>query len=146
MSGTNIDAVGLSAQVVSAYVSNNSVPSGELPNLIATVHAALLGLGRPTAEPVPEKLVPAIPIKKSITPDAIVCLEDGKAFKSLKRHLSSKYDMTPEQYRTKWNLPPDYPMVAPNYAEARAQMAKAMGLGRKSAKPAVKGRARSKAA
>lgn len=142
MSGNNNDAVGLSADIVAAYVSNNSVPMSELPSLIAAIHNSLLGLGKGTAAPAPEKLVPAVPIRKSITPDAIICLEDGRAFKSLKRHLNSKYNLTPDQYRTKWNLPADYPMVAPNYAETRSKMAKAIGLGRKVAKPRSKGRAK----
>ena len=122
----------LTADVVSAYVSNNSVPMGELPSLIADVYRAL-GDTQPAeqaSEPT-ERPKPAVPIKKSITPDYIVCLEDGKQFKSLKRHLSSRYNMTPEEYRARWNLPSDYPMVAPNYAAARSKLAREMGLGRK---------------
>ena len=127
------DLRALTADVVSAYVSNNSVPMSELPNLIADVHRALgdTGGGEQTAKQPAEKPKPAVPIKKSVTDDYIICLEDGKQFKSLKRHLSSKYDMTPEEYRSRWGLPPDYPMVAPNYAAARSKLAREMGLGRK---------------
>lgn len=139
MSDQNIDVVGLSVGIITAYVSNNPVPKSELTNLILTTHAAIESLGKePT--PVEEKLVPAVPIKKSITPDAIICLEDGKAFKTLRRHLSTKYGMTPEEYRAKWGLPVDYPMVAPNYADARSKMAKSMGLGRKGPQPTAKRR------
>ena len=119
----------LTASIVSAYVSNNSVPASDLPALISQVHAALTrvlnGYGDAPREP-PKA---AIPVKKSITPEYIVCLEDGKKFKSLKRHLRAQYNMTPEQYREKWGLPSDYPMVAPNYAAARSRLAKQMGLG-----------------
>ena len=119
----------LAADIVSAYVSNNSVPSGELPSLINEVHAALLRVAGGAVEAPAEAPKPAIPVKRSITPDYIICLEDGKRFKSLKRHLRTQYDMTPEQYREKWGLPADYPMVAPNYARARSELAKEMGLG-----------------
>lgn len=119
----------LAAEIVSAYVSNNSVPSGDLPSLINDVHLALTKVGNGVVEAPAEAPKPAISIKKSITPDYIICLEDGKKFKSLKRHLRTQYDMTPEQYREKWGLPPDYPMVAPNYAKARSELAKEMGLG-----------------
>jgi predicted transcriptional regulator len=119
----------LTATIVSAYVSNNSVPSAEIPNLIGQVHSALKRVsGGQVATPA-EPLKPAVPAKRSITADHLVCLEDGKKFKSLKRHLRTQYKMTPEQYREKWGLPPDYPMVAPNYAAARSQLAKQMGLG-----------------
>jgi predicted transcriptional regulator len=121
--------IGLTAEIVSAYVSNNTVASGDIPALINQVHAALQRVSSGQAEPSSEPLKPAVPIKRSINPDFIVCLEDGKKFKSLKRHLRTQYDMTPEQYREKWGLPPDYPMVAPNYAAARSQLAKQMGLG-----------------
>jgi predicted transcriptional regulator len=121
----------LTADVVAAYVSNNPVPVGELPNLIADVHAALGRVGGPVDQPVVEKLKPAVNPKRSVHDDYIVCLEDGKKFKSLKRHLMTHYNLTPEQYREKWNLDPSYPMVAPNYANARSQLAKKMGLGRK---------------
>ncbi|AWN52013.1 MucR family transcriptional regulator [Methylobacterium sp. 17Sr1-1] len=121
--------IGLAADIVAAFVSNNSVPVGDLPGLITSVHNALDGLGRAgTAEPA-EPLSPAVPIKKSIMPDYLVCLEDGKKFKSLKRHLRTRYGLSPEEYRERWNLSPDYPMVAPNYAAARSELAKTMGLG-----------------
>lgn len=124
------DFIELTADIVSAYVSNNSVPTSELPALISDVHAALSRVVGGVAPVVPaEAPKPAIPVKKSITADYLICLEDGKKFKSLKRHLRTQYNMSPEQYREKWGLPPDYPMVAPNYAEARSQMAKKMGLG-----------------
>jgi predicted transcriptional regulator len=119
----------LTAQIVSAYVSNNSVPAADIPALINQVHAALTRVLAGQAEAPTEPLRPAVSIKKSITPEYIVCLEDGKKFKSLKRHLRTQYNMTPEQYRDKWGLTPDYPMVAPNYAAARSQLAKQMGLG-----------------
>jgi predicted transcriptional regulator len=120
----------LTANIVSAYVSNNSVTSAEIPALISQVYSALMRIsnGSHVATPA-EPLKPAVPIKRSITAEYIICLEDGKKFKSLKRHLRTQYDMTPDQYRAKWNLAPDYPMVAPNYAAARSQLAKQMGLG-----------------
>ncbi len=121
--------IALTATIVSAYVSNNPVPSAEIGNLIGQVHSALLRLsGGQIAAPT-EPLKPAVPVKRSINSDFLVCLEDGKKFKSLKRHLRTQYNMTPDQYREKWGLPPDYPMVAPNYAAARSQLAKQMGLG-----------------
>jgi predicted transcriptional regulator len=120
----------LTAQIVSAYLSNNTTPASEIPALISQVHAALTrvssGRGEAPAEPAKK---PAVSVKKSMTADYLVCLEDGKRFKSLKRHLRTQYNMTPEQYRHKWQLPADYPMVAPNYAVARSQLAKNMGLG-----------------
>src|ERR1700689_743539 len=121
--------IDLTANIVSAYLSNNPTPASEIPGLINQIHAALVRVstGRPEAPSEPAK--PAVSVKKSMTPDYLVCLEDGKLFKSLKRHLRSQYNMTPEQYREKWGLPPDYPMVAPNYAVARSQLAKKMGLG-----------------
>ncbi|TBW41008.1 MucR family transcriptional regulator [Siculibacillus lacustris] len=122
--------IDLAADIVSAYVSNNTVPSAELAGLIAEVYAALQRTSSGVApEPLPEPLKPAVPLKKSVTPDYIICLEDGKKFKSLKRHLRTQYNMTPEEYREKWGLPADYPMVAPNYAQARSDLAKKMGLG-----------------
>lgn len=124
--------VKLTAEVVSAYVSNNPVARDEIPALISQVHNALLRVAGGAQEPAAEPLKPAISVKRSITPDYVVCLEDGKKFKSLKRHLRTQYGMTPEQYREKWNLPNDYPMVAPNYAAARSQLAKQMGLGQQS--------------
>jgi predicted transcriptional regulator len=124
------DFIELTADIVSAYVSNNSVPVSELPALISDVHASLSRVVGGVAPAVPtEAPKPAIAVKKSITADYLICLEDGKKFKSLKRHLRTQYNMSPEQYRDKWSLPPDYPMVAPNYAEARSQLAKKMGLG-----------------
>lgn len=123
--------IGITADIVSAYVSNNSVAHADLPKLIAEVHAALVRLakGEEPVEVAETKPQPAVPIKKSVTPDYIVSLEDGKKYKSLKRHLSSSYGMTPDEYRAKWGLPPDYPMVAPNYAKTRSELAKQMGLG-----------------
>ena len=123
------DYIELAADIVSAFVSNNSVPIADLPALIGSVHATLGKLTQSSVEEKPEPLTPAVSIKRSITPDYIVCLEDGKKFKSLKRHLRTRYDMTPDQYRAKWNLASDYPMVAPNYAAARSELAKNMGLG-----------------
>jgi len=119
----------LTANIVSAYVSNNTVSAAEIPSLIAQVFSALTRISSGQAATPAEPLKPAIAVKRSVTPEHIVCLEDGKKFKSLKRHLRSQYGMTPEQYREKWGLPPDYPMVAPNYAAARSQLAKQMGLG-----------------
>ena len=121
--------VGLTANIVSAYVSNNSVAASDIPALINQVHAAPLRVSSGQGEAHAEPLKPAVSIKKSITPEHLVCLEDGKKFKSLKRHLRTQYSMTPEQYREKWGLPVDYPMVAPNYAAARSRLAKEMGLG-----------------
>jgi predicted transcriptional regulator len=119
----------LTANIVSAYVSNNPVPAADIPTLINQIHSALMQVSAGRADVAAEPLRPAVSIKKSITPDHLVCLEDGKKFKSLRRHLRSQYNMTPEQYREKWGLPPHYPMVAPNYAAARSQLAKQMGLG-----------------
>lgn len=120
----------LTASIVSAYVSNNATSASEIPGLIGQVHAALMRVvGGRIDPPATEPAKPAVSLKKSMTPDYLVCLEDGKRFKSLKRHLRTRYNLTPEQYRDKWNLPPDYPMVAPNYAVARSQLAKKMGLG-----------------
>lgn len=137
----DVDFVGLTADVVSAYVSNNSVASADLPALIQSVHAALgAAVTGAVAEPVVE-LKPAVSIKKSVTADYIVCLEDGKQFKSLKRHLRTQYDLSPDDYRAKWGLAADYPMVAPNYAAARSELAKKAGLGRQRAKPAAPGKA-----
>jgi predicted transcriptional regulator len=119
----------LAADIVSAYVSNNSVSAAELTTLIGEVHGALLRVSSGAVEAPTEAPKPAVSVKKSITPDYIVCLEDGKKFKSLKRHLRTQYNMSPEEYREKWGLPADYPMVAPNYAQARSQLAKQMGLG-----------------
>ena len=133
---TSPNFIELAADIVSAYVSNNSVQAAELPALLAAVHGALAQTGHGQREETQAELVPAVPVKKSITPDAIICLDDGKRFKSLKRHLRTTYNLTPEQYRTKWNLPHDYPMVAPNYAIARSELAKTMGLGQQRRKGA----------
>jgi predicted transcriptional regulator len=123
--------VTLTADIVAAHVSNNSVAVSDLPLLISNVHGALAGLGAKAPEPEVKKQEPAVSVRSSIKPDYIVCLEDGKKLKMLKRHLMTHYQMTPEQYRTKWNLPADYPMVAPNYAEQRRSLAKKIGLGTK---------------
>ena len=120
----------LTSEIVAAHVSNNPVPLGELPGLIETVFGTLSTLSKPPAEPEVE-LKPAVPIKRSVQDDYITCLEDGKKLKMLKRHLKTAYDMTPEDYRAKWGLPHDYPMVAPSYARKRQQLAKKIGLGRK---------------
>ncbi len=125
------ELVALTADIVSAYVSNNVLVPSDLPELINKVYGALGAASAKAAGPVTEKLTPAVPIKRSVTPDHIVCLEDGKQFKSLKRHIRTDHDLTPDAYREKWGLPYDYPMVAPNYAEARSQLAKKIGLGRK---------------
>jgi predicted transcriptional regulator len=125
----NLNYIELAAEIVSAYVSNNSVPASDLPGLLSDVHVALMRVSTGTTAPAPEAAKPAVPPKKSITNDYIVCLEDGRKFKSLKRHLRTQYNMSPEEYREKWSLPPDYPMVAPAYAKARSALAKQMGLG-----------------
>jgi predicted transcriptional regulator len=126
---TGKNFIDLTTTIVSAYVSNNPMPASELPALISQIHAALLRVSTGRAELPLEPAKPAVPVKKSMTADYLICLEDGKRFKSLKRHLRTQYGMTPEQYRDKWGLPPDYPMVAPNYAVQRSQLAKKMGLG-----------------
>jgi len=124
-----LDLVGLTAEIVSAYVSNNALGREDLPAIISDVHEALSRASQRTSVGDREELKPAVALKKSVTPDYIVCLEDGKKFKSLKRHLRTHYNLSPEEYREKWGLPHDYPMVAPNYAAARSQLAKQMGLG-----------------
>ena len=120
----------LTADIVASHVSNNAVAVNEIPQLVRQVFEALSTVGQPPQEEVkaPE---PAVPVRRSVTPDYIICLEDGKKLKMLKRHLKTAYDMTPEEYRRKWNLPPDYPMVAPNYAQQRRDLAKEIGLGRR---------------
>jgi predicted transcriptional regulator len=120
----------LTAEIVAAYVSNNSVAANDLPNVISQVHAALGGTTTPVEEVV-EKPTPAVTVRRSIQDDHLICLEDGQKFKSLKRHLMTHHGLTPEQYREKWELAADYPMVAPAYAEARSKLAKEMGLGQK---------------
>ncbi|MET0546600.1 MAG: MucR family transcriptional regulator [Caulobacterales bacterium] len=122
------DLAAMTASIVSAYVENHQLKPSELPALIQTVHQALSQLGR-EGENGAERTAPAVSVKKSITSEYLVCLEDGRKFKSLKRHLRTRYNMTPEEYRAKWGLPPDYPMVAPNYARVRSNLAKNMGLG-----------------
>jgi predicted transcriptional regulator len=122
------ELIEMTADIVAAYVSANDVAATELPGLIRSVHGALGGVNSAPAPAEPPR-EPAVPVKKSITPEHIVCLEDGRKFKSLKRHLRSKYNLSPEEYRAKWGLPKDYPMVAPNYARARSDLAKRMGLG-----------------
>ncbi|MGD9783873.1 MAG: MucR family transcriptional regulator [Hyphomicrobiaceae bacterium] len=127
--GEDRELVELTAKIVSAYVSNNTVVASELPQLISDTHAALIrATGRPV-ETERDEQRPKVSVKKSVMPDYIICLEDGKKFKSLKRHLRTHYNMSPEEYREKWNLPHDYPMVAPNYARQRSDLAKKMGLG-----------------
>ena len=137
--------INLAADIVSAHVQNNTVAVGDLPRLIESVHGALASLGTPPA-PVEEPAKPAVTIRASVKPDYIVCLEDGKKLKMLKRHLMTHYQMTPADYRAKWGLPADYPMVAPNYTEKRRDLAKKIGLGRKpgtkvASKPAAKAKA-----
>lgn len=127
----NRNFVETAAKLVAAYVSQNRITPAELPNLIKQVHLALSTLGKGDQRPSVVALVPAVPIKKSITPEYLISLEDGKHFKTLKRHLTIHYNLTPEQYRAKWSLPPDYPMVAPSYAERRSALAKSAGLGRR---------------
>ena len=123
------DVLGLTAQIVAAHVSNNPTGADALPSLIQEVYRTLAGVGK--EQVVPDKQPPAVPVKKSVFPDHIICLEDGKKLKMLKRHLKTSYNMTPEQYREKWQLPQDYPMVAPNYAKHRSSLAKKIGLGTK---------------
>ena len=123
--------ISLTADIVSAHVSNNSVAVNDLPTLIQNVHKALSGLSMTAPEPEAKKQEPVVPIRSSVKPDYIVCLEDGKKLKMLKRHLMTHYQMTPDEYRQKWGLSPDYPMVAPNYAEQRRSLAVKIGLGTK---------------
>ena len=127
------ELLGLATEIVSAYVSHNSLGASDVPRMITDVYNTLAGLGQPVV-PVQAELVPAVPVRKSVTGDYIVCLDDGKKFKSLKRHLTL-LGMTPDQYRSKWSLPSDYPMVAPNYAATRSDLAKKIGLGRPRAEP-----------
>ncbi len=137
-----LDLAALTADIVSSFVSGNHVEATELPGLIASVHGALAGAGK--VGPVAEPLVPAVPIKKSVTPDYLISLETGRKFKALKRYLRVSHDLSPDEYRQKWGLPADYPMVAPNYAAARSELAKSLGLGRKPAPAPAKTRAPAK--
>lgn len=132
---SNNETTALTVQIVSAHVANNIVAPNDLPALIGQIYSALSALGKP-AEPAPVRPEPALPIRKSVTPDYLICLEDGKKLKMLKRHLHSAYNMTPEQYRERWGLPAAYPMVAPNYASQRSALAKTIGLGTRRAAPA----------
>lgn len=131
---TGSEMIELAADIISAYVSNNTVPANDLPGLITDVYGALTKTVEVEVEVVEEPQKPAVSIRRSITPDYLICLEDGKQFKSLKRHLRTHYNLSPEEYRDKWNLPSDYPMVAPNYAAARSALAKKMGLGQQRGK------------
>lgn len=133
------ELVEITASLVAAYVGGNTIAATEVPGLIRSVHKALASVGE-EAEPLSTNREPAVSVKRSITPDYLICLEDGRKFKSLKRHLRTQYDLSPEQYRARWDLPKDYPMVAPNYAQARSDLAKQMGLGQGGRKPARKGR------
>lgn len=142
----SMEKIGLTADIVSAYVANNHVQATEVADLIATVHQTLVSLGQAPAVAAAPPVQPAVSIRKSITPDYLICLEDGKQFKSLKRHLSTKYNLTPEAYREKWGLPADYPMVAPAYAEARSALAKSLGLGRRKEEKPSKANRKKKAA
>lgn len=131
--GKHIDPIILiAADIVSSYVSNNPIPAAELPDFIGKIHASIRNISDGVADGGPDEIRYAVPVKKSVTPDFIICLEDGKRFKSLKRHIETNYGLTPDQYRKKWNLPSNYPMVAPNYSATRSKLAKSMGLGRKS--------------
>jgi len=135
------DLLKFASEIVAAYVSNNPIPVSEIPAVIKSVHATLGGLAGGMTTETPTALKPAVAVKKSVTPEYIVCLEDGKKLKMLKRYLRSRYDLTPEEYRAKWGLPADYPMVAPNYAAQRSEFAKKIGLGKSA--PATKTRRRS---
>ena len=132
----------MTAEVVSAYVSNNTLATGQLADVIQAVYNSLRGLDGHVAEPPAEPVRPAVPVRKSVTPEYLVCLEDGKKLKMLKRHLRSTYNLTPDEYRTKWGLAPDYPMVAPKYAEQRSEFAKKIGLGRGTGRNSARGSAK----
>jgi predicted transcriptional regulator len=133
------DLIEVTAGLVAAYVGGNTIAAADVPALIRSVHQALSNVGA-KAEAADVGREPAVSVRRSITPDYLICLEDGRKFKSLKRHLRTKYDLSPEQYRARWDLPKDYPMVAPNYAQARSDLAKQMGLGQGGRKPARRGR------
>jgi predicted transcriptional regulator len=137
-----VETAALAADIVAAYVGNNKLSIGELPELISSVHKALQNAGAPQPEPAP---VPAVPVKKSVTPEYLISLEDGRRYKSLKRHLATR-GMTPDEYRTKWGLPKDYPMVAASYSAQRSSLAKTLGLGRKAAPAAAAPESKAKAA
>ena len=139
----NFDAVGVTVGIVAAFVSSNALPTGELPSLLESVYAAVAGFRGPgeVAATVIDPPSPVVSIRKSITPDYLICLDDGKQFKSLKRHLAG-HGLTPDQYRTKWKLPSDYPMIAPHYAAVRSTLAKAIGLGQMSGKARGRNRGR----
>ena len=128
-SGGNPNLLALTSNIVASHVSNNTVPIADLPQLIQQVYAALSNVGQGSSVAIASRPQPAVPVKKSIAPEYIICLEDGKKLKMLKRHLKTQYNMTPEQYRDRWGLPQDYPMVAPNYAQQRSELAKKIGLG-----------------
>ena len=130
------EIIEMTTDIVSAYVGNNAIAAADLPSLIQNVHRALAEVSSGEVAASNEPQEPAVSVKKSITPDFLICLGDGRKFKSLKRHLRTKYDMSPDEYRAKWGLPRDYPMVAPNYAKARSELAKQMGLGQGGRKPA----------
>lgn len=130
----NLFRIEISAEIVASYVSNNPVAADQLPQLIRSVFESVIGIGSEKDEPVPERKKPAVTVRRSLQHEHLVCLEDGMKFKSLKRHLRSHHDLTPEQYREKWGLKPDYPMVAPAYAKVRSEMAKTMGLGNRSSR------------
>ena len=132
MESSELDLTSLTADIVSAYVANNALSGDKIPDLISSIYGALSRASLQAVEPEKVELKPAVAIKKSVTPEYLICLEDGQKFKSLKRHLRTHYDISPEEYREKWGLPHDYPMVAPAYAVARSNLAKNMGLGRRS--------------
>ena len=134
MDDSNEDVLGLTSQIVSAHVSHNTVAPDALPSLIQEVYRTLVNIGKQPAQA--EKPTPAVPVKQSVRQDRFICLEDGKSFSMLKRHLMTDHKLTPQQYREKWDLPRDYPMVAPNYAQTRSALAKKIGLGRKGGRPA----------
>ena len=144
MDDSNEDVLGLTSQIVSAHVSHNTVAPDALPSLIQEVYRTLVNIGKQPAQA--EKPTPAVPVKQSVRQDRIICLEDGKSFSMLKRHLMTDHKLTPQQYREKWGLPRDYPMVAPNYAQTRSALAKKIGLGRKAGRPAKKAAGRRKRA
>jgi predicted transcriptional regulator len=136
----------MTTDIVSAYLGQNRIAVADLPAFIKTVHDSLAGVAGGVSEPIVEKREPAVSVRRSITPDFLICLEDGRKFKSLKRHLRTKYGISPEEYRAKWGLPKDYPMVAPNYAAARSELAKKMGLGSGGRQPAKSAPAKARAA